>query len=222
MILGDKIRAVTFDVGGTLIEPFPSVGHVYSKIAGKHGVNVTPNVLNQRFADAWTVKKNFGHSMKDWSDLVDATFDGLVAVPPSKSFFPDLYNAFTKPGFWQVFDDVVPCLERLQAGGIRLAVISNWDERLKPLLDALNLTGFFETTIVSIEVGMAKPGLKIFEAAASKINLSPDKMLHIGDSAREDVEGARNAGYSALRIARGKPSVANEQLSSLHELTIGR
>ncbi len=38
MIDRKRIRAVTFDVGGTLIEPWPSVGHVYAEVAARHGV----------------------------------------------------------------------------------------------------------------------------------------------------------------------------------------
>jgi putative hydrolase of the HAD superfamily len=217
MIDGTQIRAVTFDVGGTLVEPYPSVGHVYSEVAARHGVVVTPGILNQRFADAWKAKRNFGHSMNDWSELVDATFVGLVELPPSKTFFPELYTAFTKVGAWRVFDDVVPCLNGLRQRDVRLAVISNWDERLKPLLSALNLAEYFEATIVSIEVGVPKPDRKNFEEAVQKLNLQPEHILHVGDSLREDVQGARAAGFSARRIARGERSIENEQLSSLLE-----
>lgn len=218
MILDGKIEAITFDVGGTLIEPFPSVGHVYSQVAAGHGVQITPEVLNTRFAAAWKARKNFGHSMRDWSDLVDATFFGLVNRPPSQTFFDELFYEFAKPTAWQIFDDVVPCLQQLQKRKIRLAVVSNWDERLRPLLDALNLAGFFETTIVSIEVGTPKPDRKIFITAAQQLNLEPSRILHIGDSPNEDVNGARAAGFAAMLIARKKPPIENEQLSSLLQL----
>ena len=216
MIFGRDIRAVTFDVGGTLIEPFPSVGHVYSEVAARHGVYVEPDVLNARFAAAWKARKDFSHSMRDWSNLVDATFSGLAE--PSRTFFPDLFAAFTKPAAWHIFDDAVPTLDRLQKAGVRLAVISNWDERLRPLLAALDFARVFEATIVSIEVGVAKPDKKIFEAAARQLQLTPLQILHIGDSFNEDLKGARQAGFNAILIARGQPAVPGEQLSSLLQI----
>ena len=54
------IQAVTFDVGGTLIEPWPSVGHVYANVAAHHGAPSLPvKVINRQFARAWNVLANF-------------------------------------------------------------------------------------------------------------------------------------------------------------------
>jgi putative hydrolase of the HAD superfamily len=220
MSIGPQIEAVTFDVGGTLIEPWPSVGHVYSQVAARHGLRVEAEVLNERFARAWKAKSDFGHSMSDWSNLVDVTFAGLTETPPSQTFFPDLYDAFSEPKAWHIFPDVIPCLEKLRKRHVRLAVISNWDERLKPLLKRCNFTRFFETVIVSIEIGTPKPSPKIFAAAAEELRLDPKRILHVGDSSVEDVEGAQRAGFSALLIDRNKPPVENQRISSLMELTL--
>ena len=221
MILGAHIRAVTFDVGGTLIEPFPSVGHVYAEIAAQHDIRIAPEILNQRFAAAWKAKKNFGHSMQDWSDLVDDTFMGLARVAPSQSFFPQLYRAFAEPGAWHVFDDVFPCLERLRQKGLRLGVISNWDERLGPLLKAIGLAEFFDAMTASIEVGEAKPGPRIFDAAQRELGIGAAHILHVGDSLLEDIEGARAAGLKALLIKRDSAPTGREQISSLEQLFEG-
>src|SRR6185437_15705864 len=97
-----------------------------------------------RFAAAWKTKENFGHSLSDWSNMVDATFAGLTDRPPSETFFAELYEEFALKRAWRIFEDVIPCIERLQQKGRRLAVISNWDERLRPLLHQLDLTRFFD------------------------------------------------------------------------------
>lgn len=218
MILGAHIRAVTFDVGGTLIEPFPSVGHVYAEVAAQHGIRLAPEVLNERFAQAWKAKKNFGHSMQDWSDLVDDTFAGLAPVPPSRTFFPALYRAFAERRAWHVFEDVFPCLEKLRERGLRLAVISNWDERLVPLLKAIGLVDFFEATVVSIEVGEPKPGRRIFDAAQRELGIGTAHILHVGDTLFEDVEGARGAGFEAVLLKRNGSPARSGQISSLEQL----
>ena len=101
-----------------------------------------------------------------------------------------------------MFDDVRPTLEKLRKTGLRLAVISNWDERLRPLLDRLNLTPFFETIIVSMEAGFAKPAPQIFERAISSLTLPPASILHVGDSPTEDLAGAQSAGMRAILLDR--------------------
>ena len=47
-----NIKAVTFDAGGTLIKPWPSVGHVYAEAAAGHA-RIAPERLNERFAAVW-------------------------------------------------------------------------------------------------------------------------------------------------------------------------
>jgi dihydrofolate synthase/folylpolyglutamate synthase len=211
------IRAVTFDVGGTLIEPWPSVGHVYTEIAKRHGVEASASELNRQFAAAWKAKKNFGYSMAEWSDLVTQTFAGL-APRASKELFSDLYRHFATPAPWRVFDDVVPCLRRLREHGFRLGVISNWDERLRPLLHALELDKYFDTVVVSAEAGSHKPDARIFETAAALLGESAENILHVGDSAREDFDGAIRAGFRAVLLRRGAEGT-QDVITSLEELT---
>jgi putative hydrolase of the HAD superfamily len=132
-----RILAVTFDVGGTLLTPHPSVGHIYAEVAARHGYKgVPPALLNRRFAAAWRRLKNFHYTRAHWAGLVDATFRGLIPVPPSRSFFPTLYERFAEPGAWRIYEDALPVLEAQAARGVKLGIISNWDERLRPLLRA--------------------------------------------------------------------------------------
>jgi putative hydrolase of the HAD superfamily len=153
-----NIRVITFDVGGTLIEPWPSVGHVYARVAGEHGHDgIDPDVLNRQFRKAWLAKKGFDHSREAWSRLVAETFQGLLLGPVEDSLFQALYLRFASPTVWRVFDDARPMLDRLQHQGFRLGVISNWDARLRPLLADLNLTQYFECLVISCEVERPSP-----------------------------------------------------------------
>ena len=198
-----SIEAVTFDVGGTLIAVRPSVGHVYAEVAARHGIGgLSAASLNRRFTAAWRAAKDFSHSRADWAALVDATFRGLTDRPPSQTFFGELYTRFASPDAWRIYEDVIPTLDALAARGLRLGIISNWDERLRPLLDQLKLAGYFESIIVSREVGSPKPSRGIFEHALQKLGLPPRAVLHVGDSLAMDVRGARAAGLRALLLHR--------------------
>jgi putative hydrolase of the HAD superfamily len=213
--------AVTFDVGGTLIAPHPSVGHVYAEVAARHGAtNLSPELLNRHFAAAWRAKKNFNHTREDWVSLVEATFAGVPHSPSSETFFPALFQRFGEAQAWRIYDDVLPALDFLASRGINLAVVSNWEERLRPLLQQLRLESYFETIIVSCEVAFTKPSQVIFEHATQKLGLPPESIVHVGDSLIEDYEGAKAAGLQALLLDRRKSSASDGQINSLRELKL--
>jgi len=194
-----QIQAVTFDVGGTLIEPWPSVGHVYAEVAARHGwKNLSPEQLNARFKTAWRSRQTFHHSRDEWDELVTEVFGD--ATPPG--FFAELYDRFAEPDAWHIYEDVRPALDLLASREIKLAVISNWDERLRPLLRKLRLEHHFKSFSISLEVGFAKPSPVIFEHAAKGLALPTNSILHVGDSAEMDIAGALAAGFQAIQIHR--------------------
>jgi putative hydrolase of the HAD superfamily len=207
------IRAITFDVGGTLIHPWPSVGHVYAEVAAAHGVHVAPELLNRRFPAAWKSLSNFRHTRDDWARLVDLTFDGLAPSPPSDSFFPELYDRFRDAAVWRIFPDARPALEALANGDLKLAILSNWDERLRPLLRDLDLERYFDEMIISCEAGVPKPAPEIFRQAARQLGLAPDRILHVGDDSAADLKGAQVAGFRAVLLKRGKEGMVAGRVS---------
>ena len=213
------IKAVTFDVGGTLLEVWPSVGHVYAEVGARNGVKrLSATALNRRFAAAWRAATPFNHSRLGWARLVDATFRGLTDRPPSQTFFAQLYDRFASPDAWRIFPDVLPTLDALAAHGLKLGVISNWDERLRPLLKRLKLAGYFEVIVVSREVRASKPARAIFQHAVRRLGLPADAVLHVGDNMSMDVRGAQAAGLSALLLKRGAAASRTGQIKSLLDL----
>jgi len=216
--LPPPISAITFDVGGTLIECRPSVGHIYAEVAAQHGYSVSPELLNRRFRLTWRSAEGFRHTRADWSALVDATFAGLIRELPSRTFFPQLYDRFSEPEAWHVYEDVLPALRALKSRGLRLGIISNWDERLRPLLERLQLSAYFDTVVVSCELGFCKPSPELFRAACSALGSPVERTLHVGDDWDRDVLGARASGLQALHVRRGRGRELIEELSSLSQL----
>ena len=196
------IRAVTFDVGGTLIQPWPSVGHVYAEVASRNGLQLSPELLSRRFAKAWKDFESFNYTKEDWGRMVDLTFQGLAPTPPSLTFFDQLYSRFSAAEVWHIFPDVHPALKMLRSRGLKLAVLSNWDERLRPLLHSLEMDRYFEEIVISCEVGEAKPSAVIFSRTAEALRLRPGEILHVGDDPIADVGGARAAGFKTVFLDR--------------------
>src|SRR5689334_1944370 len=128
-----RIRAVTFEVGGTFLEPWPSVGHVYSRVAAEAGLSCDAELLNRAFVRAWGGRSGFGYTRAEWFELVRQSFAEFGEVAPS--LFEAIYERFAEARCWKIYKDVRPAVERLKSAGTRLGVISNWDERLIPLLE---------------------------------------------------------------------------------------
>jgi putative hydrolase of the HAD superfamily len=210
-----NIEAVTFDAGGTLIEPWPSVGEVYAAVAREFGIECSAARLNAQFANAWTTRSGFKYSRDEWHEVVRDSFLGVSEV--SQQLFDAIYERFAESNAWLIYDDVIPTLQTLESMDVKLAVVSNWDDRLVPLLEKLGLATYFDCIIYSAEHGAHKPDARIFQYASQRLNVLVDRMLHVGDSQREDVEGARAAGGFARRIRRSGRELEHD-IQSLTEV----
>ena len=89
----------------------------------------------------------------------------------------------------------------------QLAVISNFDGRLRLILQHLGISNFFAHIFISSEIGADKPDPEIFRRALNLIDLKPDEVLHVGDDPKRDWEAASKAGLSIFRLDRPKNSL---------------
>ncbi len=174
--------------------------------------------MQRRFVTAFRWRAHAIHSTEEWGEIVDETFAGLVAEPPSKAFFPDLYERFAQAAAWRIYPDVGPAFAALAGRGLKLGVVSNWDARLRPLLNTLGLTRHLEVMVVSCEVGASKPAPAIFQKAAEQLHVPTGTILHVGDSFEMDVAGARAAGFKARQIERNVKPIRAGQIESLLDL----
>lgn len=226
-------QVIFFDAAGTLIEVRGSVGEIYSRVARGGGFEADPSMLQRNFARAFglqppmafpagTPEAKLRELEKDWwLNLVKDVFAGLGSFPRFDEFFDGLFERFRGSEFWRVYDDVEPALTELKQRGLKLGVISNFDSRLYDVLRACGLDGFFDSVHISTRVGAAKPDPAIFQAALNYFGIEPGQAWHVGDSLREDVEGARAAGLQACLIdRRGEQHSATDYavLSSLPQL----
>lgn len=211
------IKAVLFDVGGTLIAPHPSVGAVYSRVAARHGIERNPAELNIRFKESWRKRKGRRELVDKewWRRVVDDVFER-----DSAGFFEELYDEFAKKEVWRIYPDVEEALGALKTRGLVLAVASNWDCRLPALLKGLNLERFFNRNFISFEMGTVKPDPRFFQRVLEELGLEPLEVLHVGDDLNEDIAGAQNAGLRAYHIDRLNKPKNSRTLSSLNELLV--
>lgn len=214
------IRAVFFDVGGTLLQPWPSVGAVYAEVGSRHGFIATAVDMERAFRGAWQQAKTNGvgtdgltvSNREWWQQLVFSALDALGLEDNTAgraAYFEELYEVFAQPRVWRIFPDVEPVLRGVRARGLHVGVISNWDARLRPLLDALGLSARLDSVTVSCELRCEKPRAEIFRAALQAANITAREALHVGDALEEDVRGAEAIGMGAVLIDRAGCAAGN-------------
>ncbi|MGB3405095.1 MAG: HAD family hydrolase [Microcoleaceae cyanobacterium] len=218
---------IFLDAVGTLFTVEGSVGQVYSQLTRQFGIEADPHTLNKAFFQAFTTATPmaFPNASVDqipqleyqwWETLAVETFKiaGIYQqFADFSQFFAQLYDHFATEKPWFVYPDVPPILEKWQNQGIELGVVSNFDSRLIPVLEVLNLAPFFQSVTISTLVGAAKPNPEIFYTALEKHHCSPEQVLHIGDSVSADYHGAKQAGIQAMIVNREADETVRSRLS---------
>ena len=206
-------RGLLLDAMGTLITLRESVGTTYAAVAAEHGVLADPAAIDALFPGIYRAAPPLAFQLPDpqalleaergwWGDRIREVFQALDGAPqPTPDLVVALLERFAEPHLWRVYPEVPERLADWHHQGLRLAVVSNFDRRLHPLLQALGLMPWLERVIVSSEVGAAKPSPLPFRCALNALNLEPHQVWHVGDQP-EDVEGASRAGVRCLRLRR--------------------
>jgi putative hydrolase of the HAD superfamily len=208
------LQAITFDVTGTLLHS-PRLGELYAEVLTRHGIPVPPSEAARLIRLVWQELACSATPGRDrfrahpegargfWQRFLERVAEHLEAPLPSRFAAAELFHRFGSPEAWEVYPEVPGVLAALRDQGLRLGIISNWDERLPSLLDQLGLTPYFEAVVISSEIGVEKPDRRIFAEALTRLRVEPGAALHVGDSPLEDVEGAIAAGMEAVRLDRG-------------------
>ena len=122
------------------------------------------------------------------------------------NFFEIAYEHFAEAGVWELYPEVTKVLPKVQPR-FQLAVISNFDGRLRFILEHLGISKFFSHVFISSELGADKPDPEIYRRASSFIRLEPSEVLHVGDDPERDWKGATAAGLSIFQLDRRKNSL---------------
>jgi putative hydrolase of the HAD superfamily len=204
------IAAVALDAVGTLIEPAPGVAVVYAAAARRQGVVLDPDLVRARFQTSFgrdEIDELRGPRATDeptelrrWRRIVT---DVLPELPDPGRAFEELWEHFGRPAAWHVLDDVPEALRRFAAMGLRVAVASNFDRRLRGVLAGLPVLAECQAKlVVSSEVGYRKPDPAFYRALCAHLEERPDRILCAGDDVANDYEGPRGAGLNACLIDR--------------------
>jgi putative hydrolase of the HAD superfamily len=148
-----------------------------------------------------------------WSLLPETQIDYLInklGIEVKKEDFDEILKFYTEcildypPAFTE--EDVPHTLAELKKK-YKTALISNTGrtpgKSLLKLLNKLKIKKYFDFFAFSDELLMRKPDPRIFEIVCSKLNVSPEETVHIGDSYNMDFLGAKLAGLNTILYIPG-------------------
>jgi putative hydrolase of the HAD superfamily len=149
-----ELKAVFFDAGETLVHPHPSFPELLTLVLRDEGHDVDPAIIRERL---WVVSERFLKAAREnelWSTSAEKsrafwssvyrTFLGELGIGWTEQLAKRLYETFTDLSNYRLFPDVVEVLEQLHERGLRLGVVSNFEEWLEGLLESLDVVRFFE------------------------------------------------------------------------------
>lgn len=235
-----RIRAITMDVTGTMVQFNGRIEEHYGNAARWCGVALSPAEVqsiprgfNQAYKETCAKHPCFGNSSMSakqwWRECVVRCLElsgARMTRDQEERVFQRVYSIFGSHATYSAFEDAAPFLKWAHRRGIIVGVVSNADERygdsILPMLDLADKLSFM---VFSKEVGEEKPQRKIFDAAvqaaepwlvkerrwgADAAPLIPSEVLHIGNDFDKDYIGATDAGFQAVLIDRFKNGEGEE------------
>lgn len=214
-----RIRAILFDIGGTLLDSDEPESLAYLRDGVKLAHQRLCELLDppplaryrraylwwlaRAFTKAWLARTEMNTSLEIWRfhkrfgiDLDDARLDEISCL----LYRPMIALAHANPG-------TTDALAALRDRGLLLGVISNTIAPPQGLDEHLATEGLIEylpVRIYSCQVGVPKPNPKIFRVALQRMGAPASQTLYVGDKPRIDVRGAASVGMpTALRTAPG-------------------
>jgi putative hydrolase of the HAD superfamily len=197
------ILALTLDLDDTLWPVLPALERA------DQAVNDWLSQHHPEVARAWPVKAMRELRSQVAAERLDLAHDfttqrqltierafaacGIVEAPVAALW--DIY--FAQRNSVELYPDALPALLRMGARW-PLASLTNGNADLQ----RIGLQMHFVHHVCARDSGVAKPDRRIFLAAAERLGVAPEQILHVGDDPLMDVAGARDAGMRTAWINR--------------------
>lgn len=209
-----KIKGIIFDLFDTLIYlDLPIYDKNREEMANILGVS------KRRFEEVW--RKYLNDRCSGAIPNVRKMMEILVAelgVEHSDSLL-DRLEFLEKSGLVssvRTYSDVESIIERLKRAGLKLVILSNASENASNALDVLPWCDKFDQIILSCREGMLKPDPAFYHLARERAGLRQDECIFVGDGGSMELDGARDAGLTAVKIVQSGQDPNYERTEFCH------
>lgn len=214
--------AVVFDFDGTLVDSYSRRGNAHEEVrdilAGfleQNGRDVDRKALLERIVDAERASKETREWDRDewWQTIL--TEYGIESPPEAVLQLATVRYWETTRTETETVPGTPAMLERLSSDGVPVGLISDTDglDRMKNRRIAhSDLAEYFDAVVVAGEdTPRPKPDTTPFTLIASKLDISPESCLYVGDNPTTDVDGASAVGMTTVLITDPeKPAAPTE------------
>jgi putative hydrolase of the HAD superfamily len=212
------LRAVTFDLGDTLIDYGPMDYGSMLRQGLKASLQYVASLPGVAAPDESLFARRVGRAVRStWyrsklliedRNVETRLFPALEAIgvrledeSSRREFVRRLFAALTCKT--RAMPGVTEALSHVASRGLAMAVVSNtvippW--LLDESLEAVGLLGFFPRRYYSCALGVKKPARRMFAPVLHDLGVEPGQVLHVGDRYLTDVWGARRAGLRSCLI----------------------
>jgi putative hydrolase of the HAD superfamily len=229
------VRAVFFDLDDTLIDYTGGVEGCWdAACALAAAAGLDPSALARAVHDVrrwfWADPVRHARERVDmlgaWTKIAARALErvGHPSAPLAGAIATDF--AERRMLATSLFDDALPCLDRLRARGVRLGLVTNGDARMqREKLARYALAGWFEAIVIEGEFGAGKPDPDVYRHALRLLGVRPEAATMVGDNLEWDVVGAERAGLTGVWLDRGGGGAAPagapaRTIRTLAELTL--
>jgi HAD superfamily hydrolase (TIGR01509 family) len=201
-----RIRAVLFDLGGTLVDERDYDGWV--ELARRFYFDLEPDALTHAFQEVEQETDAVpppgdreARIVEFWRRVLARASEKEVSAAVAEKFLRALRAAEVLP---KLYSDTRRCLDQLRSSHRELGVVSNSTSEavVRRILDRVGIVEYFARVVSSGTEGVAKPDPEIFLRAVKRMNVRPDEALFVGNLAFTDAKGAAAAGLHSLWLNR--------------------
>ncbi|MDE0688757.1 MAG: HAD family hydrolase [Candidatus Poribacteria bacterium] len=201
-----QISTISFDGDMTLWDFLQVMRHSLKQtLAELQRQRPTPRALKLTIDEMIAIREQFAEEVKGkiWNleEIRLRAFKRTLEYVgcPDKELAAHLNAIYRKHRFEDIelYPDVIPTFDVLSPQ-FKLGLLSNGNT----YPERCGLEGYFAFVVFSQDVQIEKPDRRIFEITAQRADCELAQMLHVGDSLRNDVDGARKAGVRSVWLNR--------------------
>jgi putative hydrolase of the HAD superfamily len=190
-------KAVLFDLDDTLLSREKAVDKMFLLVLEKCYEKVPHSVkhaMAQKFKEC--DRESFGYN--DKTKVLESFFR---AFPPKYKLphhrIQDFWN-INFPHCFSIDQNTIEIVNTIKMQA-KVAIVTNGlTQRQKAKITNTKLNSYFDTILISDEVGFRKPDNRIFESALNRLHVQPEETLFVGDDLEKDIAGCQNVNMKGI------------------------